>query len=151
MPPPAWREPKSPLLGTPSGIRFGVIVGILVVSMVVNRQWAGEKDTPSLAGLGLDAKTVIVSERINLRNIPEWKAQDVPRLHRDETVRVAIPGEDLEAGDKVVVVGVAQRSIRLPDGSGLSRVPIWRMIAAMWSLSNRRLQSGHRLTHRSPN
>ena len=99
---------EEPSVGYAFGYPIGVIVGILVVSMVVNRQWAGEKDTPSLAGLGLDAKTVIVSERINLRNIPEWKAQDVrvSYLHRGETVRVAIPGEDLEAGDKVVVVGL---------------------------------------------
>lgn len=97
-----------PSVGYAFGYPIGVIVGILVVSMVVNRQWVGEKDTPSLAGLGLNARTVVVSEHINLRDIPEWKAQDVrvSYLRRGDNMRVAIPGEDLEAGDQVVIVGL---------------------------------------------
>lgn len=99
---------EEPSVGYAFGYPIGVIVGILVVSMVVGRKWTGEKDTPSLAGLGLAAKTVVISDRVNLRDIPEWKAQDVrvSYLHRGDTMRVAIPGEDLEAGDEVVVVGL---------------------------------------------
>lgn len=99
---------EEPSVGYAFGYPIGVVVGILMVSMVVGRKWAGVKDTPSLAGLGLSAKTVVVRERINLRDIPEWKAQDVrvSYLHRGGAMRVAIPGEDLEAGDEIVVVGL---------------------------------------------
>lgn len=99
---------EEPSVGYAFGYPIGVFVGIVAVSMIAGRAWTGEKDTPSLAGLGLSAKTVKISERINLRSIPEWKKQDirVSYLHRGDVTRVAIPGEDLEKGDEVVIVGL---------------------------------------------
>lgn len=97
----------APAIGYSFGYPIGVVVGIIAVSLVAGRTWKGEKDTPSLAGLGLDSVTVLVQQEINLRDIPEWKAQRVriSYLQRGGKVRVALPGEDLMVGDKVVVVG----------------------------------------------
>ncbi|MFT3943409.1 MAG: TrkA C-terminal domain-containing protein [Ancrocorticia sp.] len=101
---------ESPSVGYAFGYPIGVFVGIVAVSMIAGRAWTGEKDTPSLAGLGISATTVKVSERISLRSIPEWKRQDVrvSYLHRGRTTRVALPGEDLEKDDEVVIVGLPQ-------------------------------------------
>lgn len=101
---------ESPSVGYAFGYPIGVFVGIVAVSMIAGRKWVGEKDTPSLAGLGLASTTVKVSERISLRSIPEWKRQDVrvSYLHRGRTTRVALPGEDLEKDDEIVIVGLPQ-------------------------------------------
>ncbi len=101
---------ESPSVGYAFGYPIGVFVGIVAVSMVAGRKWAGVKDTPSLAGLGLESTTVKISERISLRAIPEWQRQDirVSYLHRGHTMRVALPGEDLEKDDEVVIVGLPQ-------------------------------------------
>lgn len=97
-----------PSVGYAFGYPIGVVVGILVVSMISGRAWRGEKDTPSLVGQGLTSISVCVNRHVNLRNIPEWREQRVriSYLHRGNTVRVAIPGEDLEVDDEVVIVGV---------------------------------------------
>ncbi len=99
---------EEPSVGYAFGYPIGVVVGIVAVSMVVSRKWRGANDAPSLAGLGLTSVSVRVRERINLRDIPEWKAQDirVSYLHRGSVTRVVIPGEDLEADDDVVIVGL---------------------------------------------
>lgn len=101
-------DSSEPSVGYAFGYPIGVIVGIVAVSMVAGRPWRGEKDTPSLAGQGLSAVSVEVTQKVNMRHIPEWKAQDIriSYLHRGDATRVAIPGEDLEIGDEVVIVGL---------------------------------------------
>lgn len=101
-------DSQSPSIGYAFGYPLGVIIGIVIVSLVVGRTWKGLRDTPSLAGVGLNAVTVHVTAPINIRDIPEWKAQEVriSYLRRQGRVRVALPGEDLEVGDDVVVVGI---------------------------------------------
>lgn len=99
---------EEPSVGYAFGYPIGVIVGIIVVSMIVNRNWPGRKDSPSLVGQGLTSVSVRVTNHVNIRNIPEWSAQRVriSYLHRGDTVRVAIPGEDLEINDEIVIVGI---------------------------------------------
>ncbi|WP_165216601.1 TrkA C-terminal domain-containing protein [Schaalia sp. ZJ1691] len=94
-------------VGYAFGYPIGVIVGILVVTMTVTRTWAGTKDTPSLAGQGLDTVTVRVTRDVNTRNIPAWKEQRIRMsyLRRNDRTRVVIPGEDLYTGDFVLLVG----------------------------------------------
>lgn len=97
----------TPSIGYSFSYPIGVVVGILAVSIIAGRSWKAEKDSPSLAGLGLSAVTVRVKKEINLRDIPEWKAQRVriSYLQRAGKMRVALPGEDLLVDDKIVVVG----------------------------------------------
>ncbi|EEH64412.1 TrkA C-terminal domain protein [Gleimia coleocanis DSM 15436] len=89
------------------GYPFGVVVGIIAASIVVARPWAGENDTPSLAGTGLVALTALVENPVNMRDIELWKNQSVriSYLRRNDWTRVALPGEDLLEGDMVTVVG----------------------------------------------
>ena len=94
-------------VGYAFGYPIGVIVGIVVVTMTVTRKWLGEKDTPSLAGAGLDAVTVRVDRPILTRKILAWREGRVRMsyLQREGRTRVLIPGEELRAGDLVVLVG----------------------------------------------
>ena len=94
-------------VGYAFGYPIGVIVGIIVVTMTVTRKWLGEKDTPSLAGAGLDAVTVRVDRPILTRKILAWREGRVRMsyLQREGRTRVLIPGEELRAGDLVVLVG----------------------------------------------
>lgn len=97
----------TPGAGYAVGYPFGVIVGIIIVSFVVNRPWKGEKDSPSLAGAGLHARTAEVTKPISLRDVAPWRSEDVRMsyLRRDGKTRVVVPGEELLPGDLVVVVG----------------------------------------------
>lgn len=101
----------TPGAGYAVGYPFGVIVGIIIVTIVVERPWKGEKDTPSLAGAGLVARTAHVQKTINLRQIEPWACQDVrlSYLRRGDKTRVVVPGEELQPDDLVVVVGIEDR------------------------------------------
>lgn len=96
-------------VGYAFGYPIGVVVGILVVTMTVTRRWAGERDTPSLAGGNLETVTVLVADTINMRQIAAWREQRIRMsyLRRGERTRVVAPGEDLLAGDHVLMVGDA--------------------------------------------
>lgn len=89
------------------GYPIGVLVGIVVVTMTVTRAWRGEKDTPSLAGVSLETVTVRVADTVSTRQITAWRDQRVRMsyLRRDGGTRVVVPGEDLLAGDLVLLVG----------------------------------------------
>ncbi|MDO5034444.1 MAG: TrkA C-terminal domain-containing protein [Actinomycetaceae bacterium] len=97
----------TPGAGYAVGYPFGVIVGIIIVTIVVERPWKGEKDTPSLAGAGLLARTAHVQREINLREVGPWAREDVRMsyLRRGDKTRVIVPGEELYPDDLVVVVG----------------------------------------------
>jgi putative transport protein len=97
----------SPGAGYAVGYPFGVIFGIIIVSIIVERPWKGEKDTPSLAGQGLTARTALVHKTINIRHVEPWACQDVRMsyLRRNGKTRVVVPGEELQPDDLVVVVG----------------------------------------------
>lgn len=99
---------SQPGAGYAVGYPFGVVVGILVVSSVVMRHWPALKDTPSLAGVSLVARTASVDRTINVRDIPAWRDQQVRAsyLRRGNRTRVVVPGEDLLPGDLVVFVGL---------------------------------------------
>lgn len=94
-------------VGYAFGYPIGVVVGIVVVTMTVTRSWAGRRDTPSLAGTGLDALTVRVRHTVGTRSIPAWADQRIRMsyLRREGRTRVVVPGEELREGDLVLLVG----------------------------------------------
>lgn len=97
-----------PGVGYSLGYPMGVFIGIIAVSMVVSRKWPEHNDTPSYAGQTLSAVTAVVEREIPLREVPGWQAQDirVSYLYRNNKTRVVGPGEELELGDQIVVVGM---------------------------------------------
>ncbi|WP_114853193.1 aspartate:alanine exchanger family transporter [Brachybacterium sp. YJGR34] len=101
---------SAPSVGYAFAYPIGVIIGIVLVSAVVNRRWPGRRDTPALAGRSLSSRTVHVLDAVNLRDVPPWHEQRVrfSYLRRDGRVRVIVPGEDLLAGDEVVAVGMPE-------------------------------------------
>ncbi|WP_350258436.1 TrkA C-terminal domain-containing protein [Scrofimicrobium sp. R131] len=96
-----------PAVGYSFAYPLGALVGVILVSIVAGRPWRGRRDTPSLAGRGLHAVTVRVAESVNPREIAAWADQRIrlSYVEREGTTRVLIPGEDLRAGDLVVMVG----------------------------------------------
>lgn len=101
---------SAPSVGYAFGYPIGVIVGIVLVSTVVTRSWPGRQDSPALAGTTLHSTTVRVDRPVNLRDLPQWHEQQVriSYLRRAGRTRVIVPGEDLLAGDEVVVVGMPE-------------------------------------------
>ncbi len=110
-----------PGAGYAVGYPFGVIIGIVVVSWVVGRRWPGRRDSASLAGATLVARTARVHRQVNIRTVPAWREQRVRASYlrrRDET-RVVVPGEDLLPGDLVVFVGQPEDVAEAASSVGL--------------------------------
>lgn len=109
-----------PSVGYSFGYPIGVIVGIVLVSSIVTRSWPGRKDTPALAGTSLSSTTVHVQRSVNLRDVPQWREQQVrfSYLRREGRVRVIVPGEDLLVGDEVVTVGMPDQVQAVTEALG---------------------------------
>ena len=100
----------NPGVGYSLGYPIGVIMAILLVSMIVSRKWEGKNDVPSLAGQSLFATTALVHHPMSIREVPGWKEQrfKISYLQRGDLTRVFVPGEDLQDGDRVVLVGLEE-------------------------------------------
>lgn len=96
-------------VGYSLGYPIGVVIGLLLVSYVATLRWKEKNDTPSLAGAGIEAVTVLVETATPLRSIPEWTNQQIRMsyIRREGRMRVIVPGEELLPGDEVIVVGSA--------------------------------------------
>nr|NLD40234.1 transporter [Actinomycetales bacterium] len=94
-------------VGYSIGYPAGVVLAIFAVATVVDRKWPEKNDEPSVASEGIEAVTAVVERGTSVREVPGWLGQDVKMsyLRRGETTRVVTPGERLEAGDRVLVVG----------------------------------------------
>ncbi len=94
-------------VGYSFGYPIGAVVGIIIVSLIAARSWRGDKDVDSLAGRGLHAVTVKITDTVNPRRLDSWVDQRIRLSYvlREGQMRVLIPGEDLRAGDRVVMVG----------------------------------------------
>lgn len=94
-------------VGYSLGYPVGVTLAIVVVALVVKRSWPGRKDAPSLASEGIEAQTVLVEHPTQVKAIPGWAGEEIKisYLIRAGRTKVLSPGEGLESGDKVLVVG----------------------------------------------
>ena len=94
-------------VGYSLGYPVGVTLAITAVAMVAGRSWPGPKDPAPAANEGLEARSVLVENAAPVRQVPGWAAQELKMTYllREGQTRVVAPGENLQAGDKVLVVG----------------------------------------------
>lgn len=94
-------------VGYSLGYPVGVVLAIIAVAIVVPRKWPGRKDEPSANAEGIVAESVAVDRTTPLRGVPGWSDEAIKMsyLVRDGHTRVLSPGEDLQPGDRVLVVG----------------------------------------------
>lgn len=102
---------QEPAVGYSLGYPVGVAVTIVVVAATVTRGWAAPRDPEPTAARGLLAVTAEVERPVRLADLPEYAEQQVRMsyLARDGRTRVIDPGGGLQVGDRVVVVGPADR------------------------------------------
>src|SRR5665647_1539489 len=95
-----------PAIGYALGYPLGVTVAI-VVAVVIGRRWPSGRDPEPAAGLGLDAVTARVDRPTLLAEVPGFADGQVRMsyLSREGRTRVVAPDEQLQPGDRVVVVG----------------------------------------------
>lgn len=95
-------------VGYSFGYPFGVLVGIIFVTITAAANWKNTSaDSQSLSAQGIHAVTVQVERSFLPRELPLWRQQKVRFSYvlRADTVRVLVPGETVEEGDQIVVVG----------------------------------------------
>lgn len=99
---------SQPGVGYALGYPAGVVLAIVVVAAVVGKKWPGKNDTEPMAGEDLFAATAFVDNAMPVRSVPGWADQRIRMsyLKRRGRVRVISPGEELEEGDEVLVVGL---------------------------------------------
>ena len=109
-----------PAVGYALSYPVGVVVTILLVALVVGRPWTGRRDPDSVHAEGLVDISVQVDRPTRLESVPGF-AQGRVRLSylaRGGKVRVVRPGEQLEVGDRVVVLGPAEAVARAREHLG---------------------------------
>ncbi|MGL4831717.1 MAG: aspartate:alanine exchanger family transporter [Propionibacteriaceae bacterium] len=86
----------------------GVILGMLMLAVLLSRSWPGTRDNPSLADIGIVARTCRVEHDTRLSDVPGWADQSIRMSylqHRHE-VRVIRPDDLLRIGDMVLIIGL---------------------------------------------
>lgn len=94
-------------VGYSIGYPLGVVLAIVAVGLVVGRRWSDARDPRSAAAEGIVATSAHVDRDTPLRAVPGWTDETIKMsyLVRDGHTRVLAPGEHLQAGDHVLVVG----------------------------------------------
>lgn len=98
---------QEPSVGYALAYPVGVAVAIIIVNLVINREWPGRRDPRPASADGLTATSVFLLQRVRLDEMEAFKENRIriSYLERDGETRVVQPGEELLPGDKVVVVG----------------------------------------------
>lgn len=96
-----------PAVGYALAYPVGVVVTILVVAAVLTRGWTARRDQEPAAGVGLLDVSAEVERPTRLREVPGFADASVrfSYLSRHGETRVVSADEELEPGDRVVVVG----------------------------------------------
>lgn len=94
-------------VGYSIGYPVGVVLAIVAVGLLVARRWPDSKDPRSAAAEGIVATSTYVEREASLRRVPGWTDETIKMsyLVRDGRTRVLAPGEHLQEGDRVLVVG----------------------------------------------
>lgn len=111
---------QQPAVGYAIAYPVGVVVTILVVAAVLARPWVAPRDLTSAAGEGLVDISVEVTRPGPLRAVPGF-ADDAVRfsyLRRQGRMCVVNADEELQVGDRIVVVGPQAEVRRAADHLG---------------------------------
>lgn len=111
---------EEPAVGYSLAYPVGVVATILLVSLVLNRPWVARRDASSAAGVALIDISVEVEQPTVLEAVPGLVEGHVrlSYLARGGRARVVRPGEQLQSGDRVVVVGPEAAVRRATDHLG---------------------------------
>lgn len=103
----ATHDSPDTLVGYALAYPTGVVVGMVMVALVVNRRWPATHDTPSLAEAGLVARTVHVKREAPIDEVPGFLDQSVKfsYLERDGDIRVARGRGSFLPDDRVLAIG----------------------------------------------
>ncbi|QPL05457.1 MULTISPECIES: aspartate:alanine exchanger family transporter [Actinomyces] len=116
---------QEPAVGYALAYPVGVAVAILVVALIIQRDWPAARDPRPASADGITATSVHLLRRVRLDEMEAFQRARIriSYLERDGDTRVAAPGEELLPGDKVVVVGspTAVEEAVHELGSGLNR------------------------------
>ncbi|WP_109471323.1 aspartate:alanine exchanger family transporter [Ornithinimicrobium cavernae] len=109
-----------PAVGYSLAYPVGVVLTIVVMAVVLSRPWTARRDPDSTAGLGLVDISVEVERPGRLSEVPgvATEAVRLSYLARGGRMRVVAPDEDLQVGDRVVVVGPEAAVRRARDHLG---------------------------------
>ena len=94
-------------VGYSIGYPLGVILAIVAVGLIVGRRWPDARDPRSSTAEGIVARSTHVDRPTTLRDVPGWLDETIKMsyLVRHGRTRVLAPGEHLQDGDRVLVVG----------------------------------------------
>src|SRR5690625_3785108 len=100
---------QEPAVGYSLGYPVAVVVAIGLTAATLNRTFPAGRDPEPTATIGLDAASAEVERATALSDVPGFAAQRVRMsyLERGNRTRVIDPGDELQPGDRVVVVGAA--------------------------------------------
>jgi len=103
----ATQHSPDTLVGYALAYPTGVLVGMIVVALVVERRWPGRRDNRSLAEAGLTAVTTVVDRATSRNAIPGFGDElvKVSFLEREGSMRVLTHNDELQPGDQLLVVG----------------------------------------------
>ena len=111
---------QEPAVGYSLAYPVGVVVTILLVAALLARPWTARRDPDPVAGQGLVDISVEVERPSLLADVPGLREGQLrlSYLAREGATRVVQPGERLEVGDRVVMVGPEQAVDRARDHLG---------------------------------
>lgn len=111
---------QEPAVGYSLAYPVGVVVTILLVAALLARPWTARRDPDPVAGQGLVDISVEVERPSLLADVPGLQEGQLrlSYLAREGATRVVQPGERLEVGDRVVMVGPEQAVDRARDHLG---------------------------------
>jgi len=98
---------QEPAVGYALAYPVGVAVAILIVALVIGREWPGRRDPRPASADGLAATSVFLLRRVALSEMEAFQRNRIriSYLEREGVTRVVSPDEELLPGDKVVIVG----------------------------------------------
>ncbi len=101
---------QEPAVGYSLAYPLGVVVTIVLVAVVLSRPWASPRDPRPQAGIGLVDVSAEVQRPTRLSEIPGYRQGAVRLSYLARAGRMGVVEEDeqLEVGDRVVVVGSRQ-------------------------------------------
>jgi putative transport protein len=101
---------NDPAVGYALTYPVGVVLTIVMVSIILNREWPCPKDPPPMAGQALLDLTIVVEHPARMEDVPGFRQHHIrfSYLCRDGVTRVVQEHQAFEVGDRVVVIGPAE-------------------------------------------